>query len=135
MPTAKLKEQWQALFDTPPPPYNRRFLESRLAYRIQELAYGGLKPETIRRLEILGEQYDSGNVTTHRIRHDARPFVGALLGQVPGQVVGRLHLVTGEEHMPEAVGAQRALEERAVEEAFSQRPRSPGSGSPPERNE
>ena len=26
--------------------YNRRYLESRLAYRIQELAYGGLKPET-----------------------------------------------------------------------------------------
>ena len=42
MPTPKLKEQWQALFDTPPPPYNRRFLESRLAYRIQELAYGAL---------------------------------------------------------------------------------------------
>ena len=37
--------------------YNRRFLESRLAYRIQELAYGGLKPETIRRLEALGEQF------------------------------------------------------------------------------
>ena len=44
-PTTKLKEQWMALFDQPAPPYNRRFLESRLAYRIQELAYGGLKPE------------------------------------------------------------------------------------------
>jgi hypothetical protein len=27
------------------PLYNRRFLKSRLAYRIQELAYGGLKPK------------------------------------------------------------------------------------------
>ncbi len=43
-----------------------------IAYRIQELAYGGLKPETLRRLEVLGEQYDSGNVTTRRIRHDAQ---------------------------------------------------------------
>ena len=51
MPTAELREQWNALFDTPPPRYNRRFLESRLAYRIQELAYGGLKPEAFRRLE------------------------------------------------------------------------------------
>ncbi|MBB5691795.1 hypothetical protein FHS88_003956 [Roseomonas alkaliterrae] len=34
-----LKQQWRALFGTEPPPYNRRFLESRLAYRIQELAY------------------------------------------------------------------------------------------------
>ena len=44
---------WRDLFETEPPPYNRRFLESRLAYRIQELAYGGLKPETIKRLRRL----------------------------------------------------------------------------------
>jgi Protein of unknown function (DUF2924) len=37
---------------------NRRFLESRLAYRIQELAYGGLKKETVERLRVLGKQYD-----------------------------------------------------------------------------
>ena len=40
--TPALKQQWRELFGTEPPPYNRRFLESRLAYRIQELAYGGL---------------------------------------------------------------------------------------------
>ena len=54
-PTPDLKKQWRDLFDSEPPPFNRRYLESRLAYRIQELAYGGLKPETIRRLERLGE--------------------------------------------------------------------------------
>jgi hypothetical protein len=40
-----LKQKWRDLFEAEPPPYNRRFLEHRLAYRIQELAYGGLKPE------------------------------------------------------------------------------------------
>ena len=60
-PTPDLKQQWRDLFETEPPPYNRRFLESRLAYRIQELAYGGLKPETIERLEALGEQLDGNN--------------------------------------------------------------------------
>ena len=45
-PAPALKARWRELFDAEPPPYNRRFLESRLAYRIQELAYGGLKPET-----------------------------------------------------------------------------------------
>jgi hypothetical protein len=60
-PTAELKKQWRDLFDMEPPPYNRRFLESRLAYRIQELAYGGLKPEIIERLEALGEQLDGGD--------------------------------------------------------------------------
>ena len=34
-PTPGLKKQWRDLFETEPPPYNRRFLESRLAYRIQ----------------------------------------------------------------------------------------------------
>ncbi|MCA3277225.1 MAG: DUF2924 domain-containing protein, partial [Roseomonas sp.] len=74
-----LKEQWRSLFGTEPPPYNRRFLESRLAYRIQELAYGGLKPETIARLEALGEQIDGGNITLRRIRQDQRPIVGTRL--------------------------------------------------------
>jgi hypothetical protein len=30
-----LKDKWRALFDTEPPPYNRRFLESRLANGIR----------------------------------------------------------------------------------------------------
>ena len=53
--TPALKQQWRELFGTEPPPYNRRFLESRLAYRIQELAYGGLKPKTLARFEAFGE--------------------------------------------------------------------------------
>src|ERR1700704_127369 len=52
-PVAGLKARWRELLDTEPPPYNRRFLESRLAYRIQELAFGGLKPETVERLAAL----------------------------------------------------------------------------------
>jgi hypothetical protein len=55
--TPELKKHWRDLFDTEPPPFNRRYLESRLAYRIQELAYGGLKPGTVRRLERLGEEW------------------------------------------------------------------------------
>ena len=74
-----LKEQWRSLFGTEPPPYNRRFLERRIAYRIQELAYGGLKPETIARLEALGEQIDGGNITLRRIRQDQRPIAGTRL--------------------------------------------------------
>ena len=77
--TADLKQQWRDLFDAEPPPYNRRFLESRLAYRIQELAYGGLKPETIERLEALGEQLDGGNPVLRRIRHDDKPIAGTRL--------------------------------------------------------
>jgi hypothetical protein len=78
-PTPDLKKQWRQLFETEPPPYNRRFLESRLAYRIQELAYGGLKPETIRRLEALGEQLDGGKIAVRKTRADERPIAGTRL--------------------------------------------------------
>jgi hypothetical protein len=82
-PTTDLKQQWRELFDSEPPPFNRRYLESRLAYRIQELAYGGLKPETIRRLECLGEELDGGNVAIRRIRTDRdRPITGTRLLRV-----------------------------------------------------
>ncbi|MCB1376978.1 MAG: DUF2924 domain-containing protein [Alphaproteobacteria bacterium] len=77
--TPDLKKQWRKLFESEPPPYNRRFLESRLAYRIQELAYGGLKPETIKRLEALGEQLDGGNVAIRKTRADQRPIAGTRL--------------------------------------------------------
>ncbi len=33
--TPELKKQWRELFETEPATFNRRYLESRLAYRIQ----------------------------------------------------------------------------------------------------
>jgi hypothetical protein len=78
-PTLALKEQWRELFGKEPPPYNRRFLERRLAYRIQELTYGGLKKETIERLQALGEQLDGGNIVVRRTRVDNRPIAGTRL--------------------------------------------------------
>ncbi|MFN7538232.1 MAG: DUF2924 domain-containing protein [bacterium] len=74
-----LKQQWRELFGAEPPPYNRRFLESRLGYRIQELAYGGLKPETLARLEVLGQHFDGGKITIRRMRGDDRPIAGTML--------------------------------------------------------
>ena len=80
-PTPDLKKQWRDLFDSEPPPYNRRFLESRLAYRIQELAYGGLKPATVKRLERLGEELDGGDRVKSRKRadHSDKPITGTRL--------------------------------------------------------
>jgi hypothetical protein len=77
--TADLKQQWRELFGTEPPPYNRRYLESRLAYRIQELAYGGLKPETVERLEALAEGLDGNNAPLRRRRGMTRPIAGTVL--------------------------------------------------------
>ncbi len=80
MPVTALKARWRELFDTEPPPYNRRFLESRLAYRIQELAFGGLKPETVDRLAALAE--DLGGKATRGARSaQDRPIAGTRLSR------------------------------------------------------
>ena len=75
----ELKKQWRDLFGSEPPPFNRRYLESRLAYRVQELAYGGLKPDTVKRLQVLGEQLDGGNIGLRSVRADLKPIAGTSL--------------------------------------------------------
>jgi Protein of unknown function (DUF2924) len=57
-PTPELKQMWRELFDREPPGFSRNYLVSRLAYRIQELAYGGLKPQTRAKLGALADALD-----------------------------------------------------------------------------
>ena len=78
-PVADLKQMWLEMFQREAPPFNRRFLETRLAYRIQELALGGLKRETIKRLEKLSEQFDEVKDESRRRRVDDRPLAGTRL--------------------------------------------------------
>jgi hypothetical protein len=78
--TPDLKAMWRELFETEPPLYNRRYLENRLAYRIQELAFGGLKPETVERLEAIAEDLDGGDPARRRRRPAKdRPISGTTL--------------------------------------------------------
>ena len=50
---ASLKNRWRALFGNDPPAYGRQFLRRRLAYRIQELAFGGLSEDARTQMEAL----------------------------------------------------------------------------------
>jgi hypothetical protein len=56
--TLELKQMWRDLCDKELPGFSRNYLISRLAYRIQELAYGGLKPATRARLDALADALD-----------------------------------------------------------------------------
>ena len=78
MPVAGLKLKWRDLFEREPPAYNRRFLESRLAYRIQELASGGLSPETLERLDNLADELDGKGPKRQGSLHN-RPIAGTRL--------------------------------------------------------
>jgi hypothetical protein len=78
-PAGALKGRWRELFGNEPPPYNRRFLESRLAYRLQELAYGGLSAVVHRRLKAAaGDLPAKGSKTGKRPAAD-RPISGTRL--------------------------------------------------------
>jgi Protein of unknown function (DUF2924) len=51
---AELKERWRSFYGTNPPPrIGRGLLTRAIAYRLQEQAFGGLKPSTRRLLERL----------------------------------------------------------------------------------
>ncbi|MES2256469.1 MAG: DUF2924 domain-containing protein [Pseudomonadota bacterium] len=91
MKTSELVAKWRELNDSDPPPYNKTFLISRLSYRVQELAYGGLKPETIKQLEALGKNLDGGSVTRRKVRADRRPVSGT---QLQRDWKGQTHIVT-----------------------------------------
>lgn len=78
-PADVLKARWRELFDTEPPAYNRRFLESRLAYRIQELAYGGLSQDTLERLRAMAKQYAGQQPAERKVRPQLRPVAGTKL--------------------------------------------------------
>jgi hypothetical protein len=53
LPMRDLRDRWRALIGTDPPRYNRSFLIRRLAYRLQELAHGGLSQAARARMDEL----------------------------------------------------------------------------------
>jgi hypothetical protein len=51
MEIKKLRERWREVLKTEPPPKMQSgFLRLAIAYRLQEQAFGGLKPDTLRKL-------------------------------------------------------------------------------------
>ena len=79
METTALKKMWRDLFDADPPPYNKRFLVSRLSYRLQELAFGGLSKETVERIEAMASNGAPDERNRGRGRAAERPVVGTRL--------------------------------------------------------
>jgi hypothetical protein len=74
--TPDLKALWSELYARPAPAFNRPYLISRLAYRIQELACGGLKPTTRAKLDALADGLDPKRA---RKRAPARLIAGTRL--------------------------------------------------------
>lgn len=69
-----LRERWRAVLKTEPPPrVQSGFLRLAIAYRLQELAHGGLSPEMVRQL---------GKYAKSIARRSYAASEGAVLGKV-----------------------------------------------------
>ncbi len=77
--SAELKDLWRELCQAEPPPFNRAFLVKRLAYRIQELVYGGLSARTVARLDALADEEEARFQGKPRRRITDRPVAGTRL--------------------------------------------------------
>jgi len=75
MSMAELRKRWADLLGTDPGRLGRTYLIRRLAYRVQELAYGGLSQEARQQLKALAD----GPTATHGARQKANLSPGTRL--------------------------------------------------------
>ena len=59
MPLEALRQRWRSLFGTDAPSYSAEHMVRRLAYRLQELHYGGLAEQSQRRLEQVAKEEET----------------------------------------------------------------------------
>ena len=90
--TPELHDMWRELFDREPPVLGRRYLEDRIAYRVQELHFGGLSDRARRRLDALADQLEP---KAARRRDAGRPIAGT---QLRREWNGIEHVVNVREH-------------------------------------
>src|SRR4051812_22487139 len=74
-----LKAEWKTLFGTDAPNNSRRFLELRLAHRIQELTYGGVARETSKLLKALADEVQGKPGKKSMILDPRNPVAGTRL--------------------------------------------------------
>jgi hypothetical protein len=90
--TPELRDMWRELFGKEPPVLGRRYLEDRIAYRIQEMRLGGLSDRVRRKLDALADQLEP---KAARRRDPGRPIAGTRLVR---EWKGVEHHVTIREH-------------------------------------
>jgi len=79
MSLQEMKDLWQELYQEPPPRSTKTFLVKKLAYRLQELAYG-ISPDIEARIAQAAKQhFSSGGALQKKKLSYTRPMVGTRL--------------------------------------------------------
>ena len=79
MSVKDLKAEWEKLIGSAAPNNSRTFLEIRIAYRIQELTYGGPDRETRRILDLLADEVEGVARRKNQIADPRNPVIGTKL--------------------------------------------------------
>ena len=79
MSVKELKAEWEKLIGTSAPNNSRAFLELRIAYRLQELTYGGPDRDTRRMLDLLADEVEGHARRKHQIADPRNPVAGTRL--------------------------------------------------------
>jgi hypothetical protein len=76
LPMENLWALWNEFFDRRPGHHHRTYLETRIAYKLQERAHGGLPATLRRRLEKIGE---TGEVPNQKRRSESQVAPGTVM--------------------------------------------------------
>ena len=79
MSVKDLKAEWEKLIGSAAPNNSRTFLEIRIAYRIQELTFGGPDRETRRMLDLLADEVEGVARRHNQISDPRNPVTGTKL--------------------------------------------------------
>lgn len=79
MTVRELKAEWAKLFSSEAPNNSRPFLEQRLAYRIQELTWGGPSKPVRQLLDALADEVEGKKVRRSVISDPRNPVIGTRL--------------------------------------------------------
>jgi hypothetical protein len=79
MTVKELKAEWAKLMGASAPNNSRSFLQQRLAYRVQELTYGGPTKPLIRMLDALADEVEGKKVRRSVITDPRNPVIGTRL--------------------------------------------------------
>lgn len=71
----ELRRMWKKVFEEEAPRYSKKYLVPRLAYRMQEKAYGEMSRKGAKRLDYLADRLEKGK----RISSDKLPVEGTEL--------------------------------------------------------
>lgn len=94
----KLQEQsekellkiWHTMFDENPEIKSRKYMIAKLAYKIQELAYGGVDDETENKIRNCAKEVTKGKTVTAKKTRKFSPMIGTKITKEHG---GKIHEV------------------------------------------